>query len=315
MSGAFDLMARAAFHVGPLEPVPGWYFGQWDRRDPRAWARRALWRLARERNYDGPVTTGWYFGLRFNHHLSGDMSQCTYVDGRYEPNEMYAMAQLIKPGMCFVDVGANAGIFTIMAARLTGERGVVHAFEPSPRDRVRLEANISLNRLTNVTVHSEALGRSPGKAVLTVSGAERPGHNTIGGFMYAEDAAAYSIEVEVTTLDDVAEATRLTRLDVMKVDVEGFETAVLQGGRAALARFRPVMVVEAQDESLRQAGSSASELLALVRELDYEVKVFGPSGMAEPVDGERITGLNLLCVPQRVERPVGRPTPAPSQDR
>ncbi len=265
--------------------------------------------------HDGPVTTGWYFGLRFNHYLSGDMSQCTYVDGRYEPNEMYAMAQLIKPGMCFVDVGANAGIFTIMAARLTGERGAVHAFEPSPRDRERLQANIALNRLTNVTVHGEALGRSPSRAVLAVSGAERPGHNTIGGFMYAEDSAAYSVEVEVTTLDGVAEASNLTRLDVMKIDVEGFETAVLQGGTATLARFRPVMVIEAQDESLRRAGSSASELLALVRGLDYEVKVFGPSGKAEPVDGDRITGLNLLCVPRPVARPEGRPTPAPSQDR
>jgi len=53
-------MARSAFHVGRLEPVPG-----------------------------------WYFGLRFNHHLLGDMCQCTYVDGRYEPNEMFEMSTLI----------------------------------------------------------------------------------------------------------------------------------------------------------------------------------------------------------------------------
>lgn len=299
MSAAFDMAARAAFHTGRLEPVPGWYFGQWDRRDPRAWARRALWRLARQRNYDGPITTSWYFGLRFNHHLSGDMSQCTYVDARYEPNEMYAVAQLIKPGTCFVDVGANAGIFTIMAARLAGEHGAVHAFEPSPRDRERLLANVALNRLTNVTVHGEALGSARSKAMLAVSGAERPGHNTIGGFMYADDAAAYSVEVEVTTLDEVAETAGLTRLDVMKIDVEGYETAVLHGGRATVERFRPVMLVEAQDESLRQAGSSATELLGFVRSFGYEVKVFGPTGVPEPIDGDRITGLNLLCVPRR----------------
>ena len=299
MSVAFDLAARTAFHTGRLEPVPGWYFGRWDRRDPLAWVRRALWRLARERGYDGPVTTSWYFGLRFNHHLSGDMSQCTYVDGRYEPNEMYALAQLIKPDMCFVDVGANAGIFTIMAARLAGERGMVHAFEPSPRDRDRMVANIAVNGLTNVTVHGEALGRAQSKAVLAVSGAERPGHNTIGGFMYADDATASSVEVEVTTLDEVAATSKLTRLDVMKIDVEGYETAVLQGGRATVERFRPVMLVEAQDESLRQAGTSAPELLDLVRGFGYEVKVFGPSGMAEPNEGDRITGLNLLCVPRR----------------
>jgi len=293
-----DLLARSAFSVGRLEPVPGWYFGQWNRRDPRAWVRRSIWRLARSGNYDGPVTTGWYFGLRFNHHLSGDMSQCTYVDGRYEPNEMYAMAQLIRPGMCVLDVGANAGLFTLMAAKLVGAEGSVHAFEPSPRDRDRLLANISLNGLSNVRVHATALGRTAGKAVLSVAAAAHPGHNTMGGFAYADDARAYSVEVEVTSLDDFAAAERLTRIDLLKIDVEGSETAVLQGARESLLRFRPVIVVEASDASLRQMGTSVAELLQVLRASDYEIKVFGPSGQPEALVDDRLTGLNLLCVPR-----------------
>jgi FkbM family methyltransferase len=259
--------------------------------------RRVIWRIARARNYDGPVTTGWYFGLRFNHHFSGDMSQCTYVDGRYEPNEMYAMAKLLGPGMCAVDVGANAGIFTLMAAKLVGESGSVHAFEPSPRDMDRLLANLSANGLSNVMVHPVALGRAAGKAVLAVSGAERPGHNTIGGFAYSDDDATYSLEVDVATLDEIAKAQKLTRLDLLKIDVEGSETAVLQGAQDTLRRFRPVIVVEAQDASLRQLGSSVAELLQVLRAHGYEVQVFGPSGNADPLVDDQLTGLNLLCLP------------------
>jgi FkbM family methyltransferase len=293
-----DLAARSAFHVPRLEPVPGWYFGQWDRKDPRAWTRRLIWKRAQSRGYDGPVTTGWYFGLRFNHHLSSDMSQCTYVDARYEPNEMYAMSKLIGRGMCVVDVGANEGVFTLMAAKLAGRDGSVHSFEPSARDRERLLANVSANGLSNVTVHPEALGRAEGKAVLEVSAAGRPGHNTIGGFAYSDTAPAYSLEVDVTTLDSIADAARLSRLDLLKIDVEGSETAVLQGAQDALRRFRPIVFAEAQDASLRQQGSSVAELLELLRASDYEVKVFGPSGTAEPLTGESLTGQNLLCLPR-----------------
>ena len=138
------------------------------------------------------------------------MSQCTYVDGRYEPNEMYAMSKLISPGMRVVDVGANAGVFTLMAARLVGATGAVDAFEPSTRDRERLLANVSLNGLSNVKVHAEALGRASGKAVLAVAGPDHPGHNTIGGFAYSADARAYELEVDVTSLDDFATAQNLT---------------------------------------------------------------------------------------------------------
>ncbi len=291
-------MARSAFHVPRLEPFPGWSFGQWDRKDPRAWVRRSIWKLAQSRGYDGPVTTGWYFGQRFKHHLLGDMSQCTFVDGRYEPNEMYAMSKLIGRGMCVVDVGANAGVFTLMAAGLAGAAGTVHAFEPSTRDRERLLANLSLNGLSNVKVHAEALGRASGKAVLAVAGADHPGHNTIGGFAHSAGPRAYELEVHVMSLDEFVEAQTLTRLDLLKIDVEGSETAVLQGARETLSRFRPTLVVEAYDPSLRQLGTSAAELLQLLRGAGYELKVFGPSGQAEPLVDDRLTGVNLLCTPR-----------------
>jgi FkbM family methyltransferase len=278
--------------------VPGWYFGQWDRGDRRAALRRAIWRVARSRGYDGPVTTRWYRGMRFNHYFSADMSQCTYVDGRYEPNEMHAIAGILRDGMTFVDVGANQGVFTLLGARLVGPAGSVHAFEPSARDRGRLEANVALNGLRNVKVHPQALGAAAGKAVLEVATAERPGHNTIGGFAYSDTAPAYELDVDVTTLDAAMEEAPVSRLDLLKIDVEGSETSVLRGARKSLARFRPVILAEAQDASLRAQGSSADELVEVLRASGYDVSVFGPSGLPEPLRDQKLDGENLLCTPR-----------------
>jgi hypothetical protein len=127
----------------------------------------------------------------------------------------------------------------------------------------------------------------------------------MGWFAYSDTPHAYSIEVGITTLDEIAKTHGLERIDLVKIDVEGSETAVLQGAQEALRKFRPVLVAEAQDASLRKQGSSVSELLELLRALDYDVKVFGPSGNAEPITDDRLTGTNLLCLP--VSRPADQP--------
>lgn len=266
--------------------------------------RHRLWWWARSRKFDGPVTTDWYYGLKFNHHLVGDVSFCTYVDGRYEPNEMYAVASLLRPGMCFVDVGANEGIFTLLAARLVGDSGAVHAFEPSPREAMRLADNVALNGLANVHMHRAALGNAHGTAVLHVSDVEHPGHNTLGGFVYRESKQTDSIDVPVLTLDEVANQEGLERLDVLKIDVEGSETAVLQGARNVLQKFRPALLTEAQDVSLRQMGSSVSELVDLLRQQSYEIWAFSESGQPEPVTDDTVTSLNLICLPKGTDLPA-----------
>jgi FkbM family methyltransferase len=293
-----DALARAAFALPVLAPVPGWKFGGWNDKDARAHLRHRLWWWAHERGYDGPVTTSWYFGVRFNHHLAGDASFCTYVDGRYEPNEMSAIARLLRPGMCFVDVGANEGLFTLLAAALVGSNGAVHAFEPSPRERARLEENLSLNRFTNVRVHPSALGSAHRKASLSVSGPEHPGHNTLGGFAYPEGEGAYTLDVDVQTLDEVVAGEGLERVDMVKIDVEGFETAVLGGAHDTLRIHRPVLLIEAYDPSLREAGSSVDELLRLLRDAGYVVSEFGASGTPEPLAGDVPRSTNVLCLPR-----------------
>ncbi len=292
-------IARLAFALPRLEPTPNWTFGSWNESDPRAQVRQRLWWWAHRRGYDGPVITNWYLGLKLNHHLAGDISFCTYVDGRYEPNEMYAVASTLRPDMCFVDVGANAGIFTLLAAAAVGANGAVHAFEPSPRERAHLQSNIELNSLTNVHVHPVALGNTPRTASLSVSDREHPGQNTLGGFSYRETSEAYSIVVPVETLDQVVEREGLNRIDLMKIDVEGSETAVIRGAEHTLRRFRPVIVAEANETALGQMGSNTKELLDLIRSQGYEVQTFGKAGVPQPITSDESGSMNVICYPRR----------------
>jgi FkbM family methyltransferase len=264
-----NFLAERIFALPRLEPARDWKFGQWDEKDPRANVRHRLWWWAHNRGYDGPVTTSWYLGTKVNHHLAGDISFCTFVDGRYEPNEMYSIAEHLREGMTFVDVGANEGIFTLLAAAKVGPTGAVHAFEPSPREQSRLRANVDLNRFGQVVVHPMALGHEPGTATLNVAGADHPGHNTLGGFSYAETAPT-AVQVQVDTLDRVVERSGLKRIDLIKIDVEGSETAVVQGAAQTLERFRPVIVIEAFEPSLEKMGSSVRELLDVIRSHRYD---------------------------------------------
>lgn len=286
--------------------MPDWKFGDWNTSDPRAQFRQRLWWWAHRHGYDGPVTTDWYLGLRWNHHLMGDFSFCTYVDGRYEPNEMFSVANLLKPGMSFVDIGAHEGIFSLLAAVAVGPDGAVHAFEPSPRERARLAANITLNRLENVHVHPVALGETSHTATLLVSDAEHPGHNTLGAFSHRETTHAYSVDVNVETLDRFVEQLAIERIDLMKLDVEGSESAVLKGAATTLNSFRPVLILEAQQTALERMGSSVEELLRLLASHGYRIETFGrrPKVVQRPSD---IDSVNLICRPaSATPRPVSQ---------
>jgi FkbM family methyltransferase len=301
MTRLLGFVARRCFRLGRLQPDGEWRFGAWNRRFPLAWVRRLLWSFAHHLHFDGPVVTPWFAGLRFQHHLVGDMSRCTFVDGRYEPNEMSAVAARLRPGMCVLDVGAHEGLYTLLAARLVSPGGTVHAFEPSPRERARLQENIALNQLTNVQVHETAVGDAAGTAVLHVAGADYAGHNTMGAFGYPTTTLEAAVEVEVVSLDTFASEHALPNVDLLKIDVEGSETSVLRGAQKLLRKHRPVILVEAQDATLGTAGSSVDELIGILQAEGYRVMPFGPDGLPCPLDDRPGGSLNLLCVDAGVE--------------
>ena len=173
--------------------------------------------------------------------------------------------------------------------------------EPSSRERGQLERNVRLNRLRNVTIVPHALADQPGTADLRIAAKLHGGHNTLGEFAYGDAGAAGSEEVPVETLDALAQRLGLERVDFIKIDVEGAELKVLNGGQSVLATSRPILLIEANEAALLGQGASTAALLAFLRALDYEIHVFSDrTGEVEPLAEGAALSANIVAFPVRV---------------
>jgi len=225
-----------------------------------------------------------------------------YFRGTYETGTMKVLNTLLQPGDIVFDVGANIGWYTTHMAQLV-RSGQCHAFEPLPTAFEALKRNCALNGLSSeVRLNQLALGESEGAAHLYVF--ERLAHSrsslsTLGRTDYT------ACEVPMITIDKYATANGITRVDLVKVDVEGAEMSVLRGaGSLFELDFPPIWVIEMNVETADNFGYVPSDLLSYVESHgDYRFyrivgNGWGPhrpmSSLSDYQDGD-----NVICVPGR----------------
>lgn len=181
---------------------------------------------------------------------------------------------ICREGDCVFDIGANIGDYTLQMAQRVGPTGRVVAFEPVPylADTIRKTARI--NRHDWVEVLSLAVSASEGRSAFSV---ERG--NSGGSRLGKKDGDFYQIEVETIRLDGfMSRHPEIDRLDVLKIDVEGFEDQVIVGAADTLGRFRPAIIVETGFETTLQRQTICDHLSRLGYEI---VGVEVPGGLAE----------------------------------
>ena len=174
--------------------------------------------------------------------------------------ELEQLDELVDPGAVFLDLGASTGIYTLKAARRVGYRGLVVAAEPNLEILGVLEHSVQRNRLSNVRLRHLAVGDETGVRTLWMNWG-RP--NTFS--LLRRDGQARGMSTLTARLDDLASWEGLERVDYIKIDVEGAEREVLDGGRTTISRFRPILQMETSVRdfdpdlpdytSLRAAGS------------------------------------------------------------
>ena len=172
-----------------------------------------------------------------------------YWTGTHEIPVQLRLTDMLRRGMTFWDVGAHAGFFTLLASRLVGPEGRVHAFEPMRENRSRLRASIELNGSENVTVHDVAVADRAGERILYASAA------SVTWSLVASEPGQGGLEVRCETLDRLARS--LGPPDAIKIDVERAELDVLRGGLGLLERHRPVVFLEATNA---EVAAEAREL-------------------------------------------------------
>ena len=208
------LMPRRA-----LAPDPGWsrVYGAQAADDKLAQQRELAFRAL-----TAPILVPWLSGSWVWLEPGDELSRALLLSGLYEPETMLAVRDLLPPDGVFVDVGAHCGLFSLFAAGCVGAGGIILAFEPSPREFVRLQANLAANSLTQVQAHQAAITDQEGEVVLRLAEPGHAGHNTIGNaFAYDGVLLAATPTVTATTLDRVL--ADLVRCDVIKIDIEGAE--------------------------------------------------------------------------------------------
>ena len=193
--------------------------------------------------------------------------------GTYELAVARRVTELLRPGMTFFDIGANAGYYTLLAAQYVGDHGHVVAFEPVPRAVSILRRHVNLNRLTDrVTVVDAAVGAQSGTAAFATAQSLLEGHLCEGG----------DLQVRVVALDE--EAAALPAPDFIKVDTEGAEGDVLRGARQLLLRCRPICLVSTHHEL------GFLETIKAFRELGYQT-ITGVGGSNDPRPGSDVLAL------------------------
>ncbi len=203
-----------------------------------------------------------------------DIGRSLLTTGSWQKETARLFEDVIQKGMVVLDVGANIGYFTLIAARLVGGEGKVFAFEPEPYNFDLLVKNIKLNGYKNVIPVPKAISDKKGRATLFLD-KHRALHS-----LARENVTRFSgssVEVEVQTLDGFLKDFG-HRVDFAKIDVQGAELAVIGGMRRIIETNKELkMVVEFSPKQLRGFGSSPAEFLDRLTGYGFKLYQIGKS--------------------------------------
>lgn len=230
----------------------------------RALYRFAIWQIYKRvirRHIDIPV---YNMTLRV-YPDSTSASAVLYFNGLPDYHEMQFINHYLRPGDAFIDVGANVGVYTLLAASVVGKNGFIDAFEPHPKALERLRENIFINGLTSVRIHPAAVG-----SVMGMIQFDALKEDTCSRIASDSRSRPSTIRVPCVMLDQIVE-----RYYAMgKMDIEGAEPLALKGSERLLSQYNPpVWQLELAGYSKRY-GSQTHEIIEWLFARGYEIALY-----------------------------------------
>lgn len=272
-------------------------------RDP--WAKRAaqqpglirrLWRFAksparakcvtlamRARRYFPRLSIPWRLPFGAWWQLEASALDAQLLRGEFEAPQLRFVERFLRPGMTVLDIGAHHGLYTLLASRRVRRAGRVLAFEPSSRERQRLERHLRLNRSKNVQVLPYALGARQGSADFYLVEGQLDFCNSLRIPEVPEPLQR--TRVELRTLDSFLDELSLPVIDFVKLDVEGGERDVFVGASLLLRRVpRPIFLVEVEDRRTRPWNYCAREIIDRLHAAGFQWHSVNEDGGLESLD-------------------------------
>ena len=253
----YSVARRMARAVGLAKPI---------RRYIGPVAGRFLYRMSSNSNHPVAVQGHRLFLAPRGGYPSPDM-----VGDRYERCTANLFKELLRPGMVVVDVGAHVGFFTLLAARSVGLQGKVYSFEPESQNYALLLKNVVLNGYSSVVAKQKAVSNKPGITDLYLSSLDTGSHSI---YPQAARGVTGAQKVDTTTLDAFLEGVGWPKVDLIKIDVEGAEIAVLEGMSRFLESQHTIkLILEYCPSLLKLAGSDPLDLLDRLVCFGFEIDV------------------------------------------
>ncbi|MFF4474804.1 FkbM family methyltransferase [Streptomyces sp. NPDC001599] len=221
-----------------------------------------------------------------------------YLFGAWEPHLTAWLRRRLRPGDAFVDVGANIGVFSVLAARLVGDTGRVVAIEASPDVHRRLVENARLNALGNIRALNAAVSDRTRTLTFALASSRNTGANSIVPY---DGPVESSFRTEARPLPELLDTAEIATARVIKIDVEGAEGSVVRGLAPMLGALRPdaEITVEVAPERMARLGDRVDDLLAVMRDAgfhvyrlanDYAPGSYPPALSGSPRAPERLRG-------------------------
>lgn len=237
-------------------------------------------------------------GLRFDGAFPDIIHSYLFFFGVWEPVLTGYMQQILRPGDIVIDVGANVGAHTLLASRLVGPTGRVHAIEASPSIFQMLEKNVRINQAANVSTYNAAVSDSAGSVTVYLNRRSNLGGTTILRTEADQRSAGAEAVVPSCPLQDLVPADDIRAARLIKIDVEGAEWLVVKGMQKLLGELAQdaIIVAELTRSGLDAFGASPKDFLAVLADAG-----FAPYEIANEYPAE------FYVDPPEVElRPLGR---------
>jgi FkbM family methyltransferase len=253
-----------------VQLIARWYMGLGCRPLKRLMARlyRVVSSVRRRRTVIATID-----GITYELDLNENIDSAVYYAGCFEPHVTRAIENLCREGMTALDVGANVGCHTLRLAKLVGSSGTVIAFEPAPWALSKLRRNVELNDFHNIVIESLAVSnenKENQEVTLSCSWPISTAGIDASRLHPLHHGYMTRVTVDFVTLDRYVETHDIPKIDLIKMDVDGYELRAIQGGVKTLKACTPVILMELQPWGLAEVGDNADDLVSLLLELGYK---------------------------------------------
>lgn len=250
-------------------------------------------------------------GIHWELDLEEGIDFSIWLLGAFEPETVRCYQGIVRPGDTVLDIGANIGAHTLPLAQAVGPSGKVFAFEPTDYAFAKLSRNAALNP----ALASRILGLQMMLGDANSEGSRPP--MLYSSWPLKDDEDLHRLHqgrlktttgASVRTLDSALAAINLTRLDCVKVDIDGAECAMLRGARTVLTRWQPVIIMELSPYVLEEQKASLGELLHLLKDYGYALHEASSDKVLEMDEAK----LNAVIPPGASVNVVARPRTRPA---